>query len=169
MEIKKIYQKVCKGAENLASAGIVTLLLSPYIILASGVTAPFRNLAGAGVYAGGYLPVKAGIEYVQNKSKEEFVGKLKDVGLVYGLGTHSKIRFAEFELENGRVKKVYDFPRVLEGKLTANQVLPKQSQESNWADNLSFTSSESNFKGKNLSVGADYQVTSIDDVVVDVD
>lgn len=170
MNIKENYRKISKETKNFAYATMLTgAIISPFAIIASAITAPFRNIAGEIIY-GAYLPIKAGVEYAQNKTEEKFEGKLKNVGLVYGLGTHSKIRFAEFELQDGSTKKIYDLPRILEGKLASNQILPKQSGEHNWTNNLSFTSivSESFVEGKNLEIGKNYIITSIDDVVLDV-
>lgn len=73
----------------------------------------------------GAAGLQAGFEYLQKAPKREYTATLKEKKVAPLLQTHGKLHYGIFELPNGQRLTVYDSPRVLEGKLFANEVLPE--------------------------------------------
>ncbi|MBI4019730.1 MAG: hypothetical protein HY367_00230 [Candidatus Aenigmarchaeota archaeon] len=79
------------------------------------------------------LPIQIGIEYVQDLPKQEQVATLKKSYAVPLLNTHGQLFCGDFESEDGRMTKMCDSIRVLEGKLFFNSVIPSLEEGKEYA------------------------------------
>lgn len=121
-----IRNKLKEEAEYISSLTLSTGILAVYLLagglLLEGFTSPLRmiaaiptNLAVSGI--------QAAIELTQDNNVEEYRGRVKNIGYSRAMQTKGALYWADIETEEGRIKRVYDAPRVLKGKIT-NTIIP---------------------------------------------
>ncbi len=91
----------------------------------AGISAAYLGLLGITVGATVALntppiALQAGIEAILDQPKQEYVGRVCDSGRAELIQTHGHINYWTIELPEGITRRVYDSPRILEGKLWAN-------------------------------------------------
>ncbi len=114
-KVKGIEEKVKDLGEKAKLVGAVTYgitgLAMGFALFYTGVTITL-NLPP--------MAMQAGIEYLLNQPKQEFIATFREKKEALLLGTHGHLDYGRFALENGDSVSLHDGPRILEGKWFAN-------------------------------------------------
>lgn len=91
----------------------------------AGLSAAYAGLLGVTAVATVALnappmALQAGIEALLDQPKQEYVGRIRQEGTAELINTHGHLNYWTVELPDGTTRRVYDSPRILEGKLGAN-------------------------------------------------
>ena len=166
--MNKIKDRIKESAESISGWGLGITTLSAYILagglLLEGITFPFRALAAvpANLAVAG---VQAIVESAQDNNVEQYNGSVKNIGYSRLMQTKGVLYWADVETTDGDMRRIYDTPRVLKGKI-ANTIVPS-SQD--LEDRLAWyqrspVSIEAMFTGgsdKGLEVGRNYKFSVV--------